>query len=806
MFRLKMPKRVANRIVLLVLALELLSILVWGSFTYSASKQELLITISRQLSEVATRTTTEIGNFFLPLTVETRVLARIIDSETIEQLDRILTVLINRLFLIRPELEEISLLDSNGKEVKRMSRMLALGESDLRTFENNILVDNALIGVSGFDSIAFSQYLEPTIYFATPANSNNKNHDIRAILSNVNLKWLWDTVQSLQVGRRGYVYVVDESLKLIAYPDPSMVLKGIYLPQSRVPQSLFVDGGQRELLIYENFAGIRVAGVSRFDPSNKWWVVVEQPVSEGLAPLDRVVNRFIIAFLSAAIVTVLVVVFFSKITMRPLVLLEQGIARLARGERNVRIPVAKHTELSTLADAFNTMAQNLDAQTSRLEYQALHDSLTGLPNRQYLFNQLELLQEPSDDKIGGFSLLLLDLDRFKEVNDSLGHKYGDILLKQLRPRLLEAMPKEDLLARLGGDEFAILITSPRPVDEVIGFVRRIRKVIQEPFEIEGIRIQVDVSVGIAQFPEHGKDGSTLLRHADIAMYQAKNHGQGWALYDHEQDINSPKRLALMSGLRNAITQNELVLFYQPKISIADKSIRCMEALIRWQHPDLGLLPPEQFIPIGELGKLINPLTIWVLDKAISDCKHWHNLGYPVMIAVNVSSLNIQDFELVNKIKAVLGKHDFEAKYLQLEITESVIMSDAVRAQKAVEALAELGVSVAIDDFGTGYSSLAYIKQLPVNELKIDKSFVIDMHNNENDAVIVRSTIDLAHNLGLKVTAEGVEIAAVYESLRLLKCDFVQGFLLCPPIAIEETMHWLESWYLELANQSEGVAV
>ena len=801
-----MPKRVANRIVLLVLTLELLSILVWGSFTYSASKQELLKSISSQLSEVATRTTTEIGSFFLPITIETSVMARTIDTEAIKDVKNVYSVLISRLFHARPELEEISFLDSSGFELKRMSRMLAIGDSDLRNFENDILINNALIGVGGFDSIAFSQYLEPTIRFATPVNSTSKNHDIRAILTKVNLKWLWDTVQSLKVGKRGYVYVIDEALKLIAYPDPSMVLQGIYLPQTRVHQSLFIDEGQRELLFYENFSGVKVAGVSRYDPLNQWWVVVEQPVSEGLAPLDRVINRFIIAFLSAATVTIFVVVFFSKITMRPLVLLEQGIARLARGERNVRVSVSQHTELSTLADAFNTMAQNLDVQTSRLEYQALHDSLTGLPNRQYLFNQLEKLQELPIEKIEGFSLLLLDLDRFKEVNDSLGHKYGDILLKQLRPRLLEKMVNDDLLARLGGDEFAILISSPRPIDEVVSFVRCIRRVIQEPFEIEGIRIQIDVSVGIAQFPEHGKDGSTLLRHADIAMYQAKHHGQGWALYDQKQDVNSPKRLALMSGLRNAITENELVLYYQPKITIADRSIRCMEALIRWQHPDLGLLPPEQFIPIGELGKLINPLTIWVLDKAIADCKLWHNLGYHLTVAINVSALNIQDFELVDKIKVLLGKHNFEAKYLQLEITESVIMSDAMRAQKAVKALVNLGVSVAIDDFGTGYSSLAYIKQLPVNELKIDKSFVMDMHSNENDAVIVRSTIDLAHNLGLQVTAEGVEVEEVYESLKSLKCDFVQGFLFCPPIAIEETIHWLESWHLKLATQSEEVAV
>ena len=801
-----MPKRVANRIVLLVLTLELLSILVWGSFTYSASKQELLKSISSQLSEVATRTTTEIGSFFLPITIETSVMARTIDTEAIKDVKNVYSVLISRLFHARPELEEISFLDSSGFELKRMSRMLAIGDSDLRNFENDILINNALIGVGGFDSIAFSQYLEPTIRFATPVNSTSKNHDIRAILTKVNLKWLWDTVQSLKVGKRGYVYVIDEALKLIAYPDPSMVLQGIYLPQTRVHQSLFIDEGQRELLFYENFSGVKVAGVSRYDPLNQWWVVVEQPVSEGLAPLDRVINRFIIAFLSAATVTIFVVVFFSKITMRPLVLLEQGIARLARGERNVRVSVSQHTELSTLADAFNTMAQNLDVQTSRLEYQALHDSLTGLPNRQYLFNQLEKLQELPIEKIEGFSLLLLDLDRFKEVNDSLGHKYGDILLKQLRPRLLEKMVNDDLLARLGGDEFAILISSPRPIDEVVSFVRCIRRVIQEPFEIEGIRIQIDVSVGIAQFPEHGKDGSTLLRHADIAMYQAKHHGQGWALYDQKQDVNSPKRLALMSGLRNAITENELVLYYQPKITIADRSIRCMEALIRWQHPDLGLLPPEQFIPIGELGKLINPLTIWVLDKAIADCKLWHNLGYHLTVAINVSALNIQDFELVDKIKVLLGKHNFEAKYLQLEITESVIMSDAMRAQKAVKALVNLGVSVAIDDFGTGYSSLAYIKQLPVNELKIDKSFVMDMHSNENDAVIVRSTIDLAHNLGLQVTAEGVEVEEVYESLKSLKCDFVQGFLFCPPIAIEETIHWLESWHLKLANQSEELAV
>ncbi len=787
----KTPWRIASKIIFLVVALELLSIVLWGTLTYNASRDELLKSRSEQLHEIALSTTNDAEKFFLPVFVESEVISGLLaggaSGSAIQPV-----ILLNGLLNRRSEVDEISLIDSEGREVKRVSRMIGLGEDKERVFNDDAVVQRALSGKRTIGPVMFTKYLEPTIRVATPMRSESGG--IGAVLAVVNLKWLWDTVQSISVGQSGYVYVVDEALQLVAHPDPSLVLSGRNLSTSTVPAALFSQPESGMLSIYTSISGDVVAGVSHFDPVHRWWLIVEQPVDEALAPLDRLVNRFILAFILATVLTVVAVVYFSRMMMRPLEELEHAIGQLKHGGREVRVYVPDNTELSSLSTSFNEMAANLDETSYRLHHQAYHDDLTGLPNRARLFETIESVLDKSGQSTGKpFALLLLDLDRFKEINDSLGHKCGDVLLKELSIRLQGVLHEDELLARLGGDEFAIVLKNADSVDKARKVAEKARRVIQEHFEMEGLRLLIDASVGIAMYPEHGTDSSTLMRHADIAMYHAKKSGVGVALYDDSYDIHSQKRLSLISGLPRAIEENELILHYQPKIRVSDRTVSSLEALIRWRHPEHGLLPPDQFIPIIELGDSIVALTNWVINQACADCRKWQDQGVSVDVAVNVSTLNIQDEQFVNRLEGIIWKHHVHPGQLQLEITESVIMSDTKRAQRTIRALDSMGVGISIDDFGTGYSSLAYLKRIPVDELKIDKSFVMDMEQDENDAVIVRSTIDLAHNLGLEVTAEGVETSGALDLLDVLGCDYAQGYYICRPVPAEKITSWIDTW-------------
>lgn len=793
MFGVKSPRRIANKIILLVLALVLFSILLWGSLIYIGSRDELIKTKTGQLNEIAFSTTNEIGKFFLPIFIEADVIAAAVASDANNRS----TLIPNLLYSFlnhRSEVEEVSIVDNQGREQNRVSRMIGVGKNEVRLFIDDPLIEKALLGERSIGSVIFSEYLEPMVTVATPIKFDNKKEWV--IRTVINLKWLWDTVQSLRVEQSGYVYVVDESLKLVAHPDPSLVLSGMPLKGTEISQMLFSEAEQEELRIYKNFTGNTVTGVSHFDPLHRWWIVVEQPVDEALAPLDRLINRFVMAFILATILTVVIVVYFSKKMMRPLENLENAIDRMTHGDREVRVNVPKSTELSSLSAAFNEMAVNLDEKSDKLEYQAYHDELTNLPNRKRLFEYIESRLKTNDKVRKPFSLLLLDLDRFKEINDSLGHKCGDLLLKDLSGRLLSVLSENDLVARLGGDEFAIVLKYADTVEKAEEIALKVRAVIQEHYELEGMRLLIDASIGIAMFPTHGDSSNILMRRADVAMYHAKKSGLGIAVYDESYDINSQQRLALISSLPRAIDENELVLHYQPKIRVSDRKVTGVEALVRWEHPEHGLLPPDQFIPIVELGDSIIALTSWVINQALQDCRKWQEQGIDIDIAVNVSTLNIQDEEFVKNLSKMILEHGIEPGKIQLEITESVIMADTKRALKTINALDSMGVRISIDDFGTGYSSLAYIKEIPVNELKIDKSFVMDMEQDENDAVIVRSTIDLAHNLGLKVIAEGVETEGALKLLGILGCDSAQGFHICRPVPAEILITWMKDWQRE----------
>jgi diguanylate cyclase (GGDEF)-like protein len=423
------------------------------------------------------------------------------------------------------------------------------------------------------------------------------------------------------------------------------------------------------------------------------------------------------------------------------------------------------------------------------EHQALHDGLTGLPNRVLLHDRLQQAIRAAQRDHTAVALLVMDLDRFKEVNDTFGHHTGDQLLEQIGERLGGVLRGCDTIARLGGDEFALLLpTATR--EDANQIAERLLQVLEEPFSLGGLQLEIDASIGIAFSPEHGSDADTLLRRADVAMYLAKHTGTGHVVYTAEQDQHSPMRLALVGELRRAIDQNELSLHFQPKVSLDDGRVLCAEALVRWQHPRHGMLGPDQFVPVAEQTGLIRPLARWVLDAALRQCNRWRQEGLDLAVAVNLSMRNLHEAEIVDMIGELLGRWGIPPARLAIEITESSLMADAPRAMDVLSRLRDMGVGISIDDFGTGYSSLAYLKRLPVDELKIDKSFLANMATDENDAAIVRSTVGLAHELGLTVVAEGVENQATCDFLAALGCDVGQGFFFSRPVPAAALGEWL----------------
>ncbi len=447
--------------------------------------------------------------------------------------------------------------------------------------------------------------------------------------------------------------------------------------------------------------------------------------------------------------------------------------------------------IGRLGTRIERMSEEVIAETSALEYQARHDSLTSLPNRAMLFERLEAGLADALEHDESLALLILDLDRFKEVNDTLGHQVGDRMLQEVGRRLESVLRRTDMVARLGGDEFAVLLPGAgMQVSKAI--CRKILARLESPVKVENLRLRAAVSIGVAQCPDHGRDASLLMRHADIAMYEAKRRQQGFAFYTSERDEYSLSRLGLPSELRDAISADQLVLEYQPMVDFRSGRIFCAEALVRWQHPQYGLIPPEEFIPTAEQTGVIRPVTLWVIDRALKQAAVWSRSGIDLQISINLSVRSLQDRSLPMQVQKLVDRHNVDPQHVILEITESAIMNDPLTARRVMRRLSGMGFNLSIDDFGTGYSSLAYLKQLPVDEIKIDKSFVTRMDEDENDAVIVRATIDLAHNLGLKVVAEGVESGDVWNLLEMLGCDTAQGYYIHKPLKPQELAAWISS--------------
>jgi len=489
-------------------------------------------------------------------------------------------------------------------------------------------------------------------------------------------------------------------------------------------------------------------------------------------------------------------IMLNRLVLTPIARISESLGKESHGEEFI-LPQRSSKEIYNLVSAYNRMRELIQQRQGALEHQALHDSLTGLPNRALLQDRLKHTINSAKRHNSPIAFMMIDLDRFKDINDTLGHQVGDRVLTQLGIRLQNCIRSSDTVARLGGDEFALIIPDAN-ADEAISFAKKLNSVISEVLSIDNQNLFIDASIGISMFPENGKNCEVLVQYADIAMYHAKKNNLHFALFSPDMDKLSVDNLALLGDFRQELSHQtgQLQLLYQPKIDLSLHHVISVEALLRWHHPQQGFIPPEFVIRMAEQSGLIGDLTKWVISQAIHDCSIWQSNDIDIGVSVNLSAWNLQDPLLPELIQNNLESNQLHPSYLSLEITESAVMSDPARAREVLHELDEMGLALEIDDYGTGFSSLAYLKLLPVNTLKIDRSFVMDMLNDNNDLIIVRSTIDLAHNLGMTVIAEGVENNETLARLQKLKCDVAQGYFISKPLPREQFLQWLKSYNYE----------
>ncbi|MEU4244095.1 EAL domain-containing protein [Actinoplanes sp. NPDC026619] len=433
--------------------------------------------------------------------------------------------------------------------------------------------------------------------------------------------------------------------------------------------------------------------------------------------------------------------------------------------------------------------RRIERQAQESRYRAGHDGLTGLANRSLLAEHVDrtLAQAArGGDPVG---LLLLDLNKFKEVNDTLGHHAGDLLLTEVAARLADAVRESDTVARLGGDEFAVLLPRVGSADDCLDLARRVLDAVQGPAELDGVQVDISGSIGAAVYPLHSANSAELLQHADIAMYTAKRTRSGTAIYDAEADIRSSEQLGVIGELHRAIAEDELVLHYQPKVATGTGELVGVEALVRWQHPARGLLPPSEFIPQAEDDEIIVALTDAILELALRQHVTWREAGVELPVAVNIAAGGLYDNAFPDRVSAALIRHDVPGAMLTLEITETSIISDPAEVQTILDRLRDLGVKLSIDDFGTGYSSMAYLQTMPLTELKIDRRFIKSVHESPSDEAIVRAILELARALNLKVVAEGVESAEALAVLETMGCPFAQGYHMSRPLPAGDVLPW-----------------
>lgn len=518
-------------------------------------------------------------------------------------------------------------------------------------------------------------------------------------------------------------------------------------------------------------------------------VALQRSVADGLEPFDRLKSLIALLTLASIIASIIGSAIVARHITRPLAVLSRFASRARDGDYSGRLTLRREDEVGALSDSFNHMLDGIEGRQAEILRLAYEDTVTGLPNRaQFNIRLTEAVDAYRRDGTP-LAVVLMDLDRFKFINDTLGHHAGDLVLQAVAKRLRESLRESDTVARLGGDEFAILLTGgDQGRAPAVG--RMVQAILEEPIDLDGQAVDVGSSIGIAQCPMHGEDPSVLLRHADIAMYEAKRDQSGVAIYEARFDRNRAENLSLMSDLRRAIAENQLVLHYQPKIDLRRGQLVGVEALVRWMHPERGMIAPSEFVPFAERTGMIKHITLWVIEHATRQCGAWLASGLSLSVSLNVSSRDLLQRDLPQLFAAATRRHEVPSELITVEVTESALVEDPQRAQETIRGLKEQGFRISIDDYGTGYSSLAYIQRLHCDELKVDRAFVTHAAGDGKDAAIVHSTIELGHSLGLTVVAEGVEDREVMEVLRKLGCDLAQGYVISRPLPAESLATWI----------------
>ncbi len=539
-------------------------------------------------------------------------------------------------------------------------------------------------------------------------------------------------------------------------------------------------------------------------------VALQRSVTEGLEPLDELKSLLVLLTLASIVASIVGSVVLARRITQPLLALAAFARRVRDGDYSGRVIARGGEEIGTLAASFEHMLEGIAAREAEILRLAYEDGLSGLPNRALFNVRLGEAVAAHRRSGGGLAVLVMDLDRFKYINDTLGHGAGDLVLTEVASRLRGVVRDSDTVARLGGDEFAILVAAGAERAQAVA--RRIQAVLEQPIVIDGQAVDVGCSIGIAHCPAHGDEPSVLLRCADVAMYAAKHEKSGYTVYDADFDLHRAEHLSLLGDLRRAIAGNELLLHYQPKVDLRGGQLIGVEALVRWEHAQRGIVPPGEFVPFAEQTGAIKQVTRWVMEEALRQCGVWYASGLAMSVSVNVSTRDLLDRELPQFVDDTIRKHRVPAELLTVEVTESALVEDPQRAQQTIARLKQRGVRLSIDDYGTGYSSLANIQRLQFDELKVDRAFVTHMATEEKDAAIVRSTVELGHNLGLVVVAEGVEDVEVISLLREFGCDLAQGYGVSRPLPWEQletwmaSCHWLARRFSRTAPAGAGLRV
>jgi diguanylate cyclase (GGDEF)-like protein len=558
--------------------------------------------------------------------------------------------------------------------------------------------------------------------------------------------------------------MIDETLYAMgAITSPDIALVNVQipatdsLPATEVSRQMGMDGNK---LNASSFEGL-------MDPNhNRWQIYRCGSVQECNQMPMRNRTALLAAGINACILT-------------PLFYQEQYLGFIALGFRHTRAFTLLENQTYDSIGKTLSIALTNTASRRELEHRAEHDVLTGLGNRSLLHKEFK----KGLDKHSVAAIMLIDLDRFKDINDTLGHHMGDKVLRQIHPQIKPLLDEHKAtMYRLGGDEFTVVVYDKKNPDKIYQLAIDLRDKLREPIRVERLKVEIDASIGIATFPSDGKDSHELLKCADMAMYQAKSSGRGILMYREEMNKYTPERFAIMADLSQSIRNRELQVHFQPKFDYSEDTITGFEALVRWQHPTLGLLYPDTFMPLAEVSDVIHQLTREVLELSLKHQQQWREQGYCFSVSVNLSARNLLDERLLDTLKDLIARYESDPAKIELEITETALMQDPDAAADLLRKIAELGIKLSIDDFGTGYSSLAYLKRLPIHNLKIDKVFVSEMLSDEQDETIVKSTITLAHNLNLQVVAEGIEDAATLERLKEMGCDIAQGYHIARPMA------------------------